>query len=93
MRRETFTEVWHQEGWNIQDDSTAIRVTINGVTHQAEVEPRLLPVYFLREQLGLTGKQSRRVDIFMDQFASLPYLSITFFLPGSSGRHNRPQSW
>ena len=39
----------------MQDDSTAIRVTVNGVTHEATVEPRLLLVYYLREHLGLTG--------------------------------------
>jgi aerobic carbon-monoxide dehydrogenase small subunit len=33
----------------------AIAVTVNGVLHEAEVEPRQLLVYFLREQLGLTG--------------------------------------
>ena len=32
-----------------------IAVTVNGVRHEAEVEPRQLLVYFLREQLGLTG--------------------------------------
>jgi carbon-monoxide dehydrogenase small subunit len=32
-----------------------VKLTINGVTHQAEVEPRLLLVHFLRETLGLTG--------------------------------------
>jgi carbon-monoxide dehydrogenase small subunit len=29
--------------------------TVNGVRREAEVEPRLLLVYFLRETLGLTG--------------------------------------
>ncbi len=32
-----------------------IAVTVNGEEHEAEVEPRQLLVYFLREQLGLTG--------------------------------------
>src|SRR6266516_3578854 len=32
-----------------------ISVTVNGVTHEAEVEPRLLLVHFIREALGLTG--------------------------------------
>ncbi len=32
-----------------------ISVTVNGVRHEAEVEPRTLLVYFIREQLGLTG--------------------------------------
>jgi carbon-monoxide dehydrogenase small subunit len=34
---------------------TKIAVTVNGVQHEAEVEPRQLLVYFLREQLGLKG--------------------------------------
>jgi aerobic carbon-monoxide dehydrogenase small subunit len=32
-----------------------IAVTVNGKRHEAEVEPRQLLVYFLREELGLTG--------------------------------------
>jgi len=32
-----------------------ISVTVNGVTYQHRVEPRLLLVYYLREVLGLTG--------------------------------------
>jgi aerobic carbon-monoxide dehydrogenase small subunit len=32
-----------------------IAVTVNGREHEAEVEPRELLVYFLREHLGLTG--------------------------------------
>jgi len=34
---------------------TKIALTVNGVQHEAEVEPRQLLVYFLREQLGLKG--------------------------------------
>ena len=34
---------------------TKIALTVNGVSHEAEVEPRQLLVYFLREQLGLKG--------------------------------------
>ena len=33
----------------------SIACTVNGVRREAEVEPRLLLVYFLRETLGLTG--------------------------------------
>jgi carbon-monoxide dehydrogenase small subunit len=33
----------------------SISVTVNGEPHRAEVEPRQLLVFFLREQLGLTG--------------------------------------
>jgi carbon-monoxide dehydrogenase small subunit len=32
-----------------------IAVKVNGEAHEAEVEPRQLLVYFLRDQLGLTG--------------------------------------
>ena len=32
-----------------------IRVTVNGTAHEAEVEPRLLLVHFLRDVLRLTG--------------------------------------
>jgi carbon-monoxide dehydrogenase small subunit len=34
---------------------TRIAVTVNGGRHEAEVEPRTLLVYFLRETVGLTG--------------------------------------
>jgi carbon-monoxide dehydrogenase small subunit len=34
---------------------TKIALTVNGAHHEAEVEPRQLLVYFLREQLGLKG--------------------------------------
>ena len=32
-----------------------ISITVNGVRHEREVEPRTLLVHFLREHLGLTG--------------------------------------
>jgi carbon-monoxide dehydrogenase small subunit len=32
-----------------------ISVTVNGTRHEADVEPRQLLVYLIREQLGLTG--------------------------------------
>ena len=32
-----------------------IRVEVNGRTYEREVEPRLLLVHFLRDELGLTG--------------------------------------
>jgi len=32
-----------------------VRITVNGTEHDVDVEPRTLLVYFLREQLGLTG--------------------------------------
>src|SRR5712675_1460244 len=33
----------------------SVRLNVNGVEHQLDVEPRLLLVYALRDQLGLTG--------------------------------------
>jgi len=35
--------------------TTHISVTVNGEAHEADVEPRLLLVHFLRDNLGLTG--------------------------------------
>ena len=35
--------------------SVAIKVTVNGQTHEHEVEPRQMLVSYLREELGLTG--------------------------------------
>jgi aerobic carbon-monoxide dehydrogenase small subunit len=32
-----------------------VQATVNGVTRESEVEPRLLLVHWLRDQLGLTG--------------------------------------
>ncbi len=34
---------------------THVSVTINGATHDADIEARTLLVYFIREQAGLTG--------------------------------------
>jgi carbon-monoxide dehydrogenase small subunit len=34
---------------------THVSVTVNGIAREADVEPRTLLVYFLRETLGLTG--------------------------------------
>jgi aerobic carbon-monoxide dehydrogenase small subunit len=38
-----------------QSAKVKIKVTINGETREAEVEPRLLLVHFIRETLNLTG--------------------------------------
>jgi len=35
--------------------TVSISVTVNGIKHEAEVEPRELLVYFLRDRLALTG--------------------------------------
>ena len=34
---------------------TKIALTVNSTRHEADVEPRLLLAYFLRNELGLTG--------------------------------------
>jgi aerobic carbon-monoxide dehydrogenase small subunit len=34
---------------------TQVSLSVNGTRHEADVEPRTLLVYFLREHLGLTG--------------------------------------
>ena len=34
---------------------TQVAITVNGVRREADVEPRTLLVYFLRESIGLTG--------------------------------------
>jgi aerobic carbon-monoxide dehydrogenase small subunit len=39
----------------IEFAAVPLQVTVNGVKHEAVVEPRTLLVYFLREHLGLTG--------------------------------------
>jgi aerobic carbon-monoxide dehydrogenase small subunit len=36
-------------------ESVPVHLTVNGEPHEAQVEPRLLLVHFLRETLGLTG--------------------------------------
>ena len=36
-------------------EAVRVSVTVNGRTHEREVEPRLLLVHFLRDELGLTG--------------------------------------
>jgi carbon-monoxide dehydrogenase small subunit len=38
-----------------ENPAVPIGFTVNGVRHQAQVEPRELLVYFLRDRLGLTG--------------------------------------
>ncbi len=36
-------------------DKTAVKMTVNGQAVEGQVEPRLLLIHFLRENLGLTG--------------------------------------
>lgn len=39
----------------MKQDQDMVRVTVNGVTHERQVEPRMLLADFLRYELGLTG--------------------------------------
>lgn len=39
----------------VEQSVVPVDITVNGVEHHAEVEPRQLLVHFLRETLGLTG--------------------------------------
>jgi len=36
-------------------ETVPVRLTVNGVEHEARVEPRMLLVHFLRDELDLTG--------------------------------------
>ena len=40
---------------------TNVALTVNGERREADVEPRQLLVYFLRDQLGLKRSEERRV--------------------------------
>jgi carbon-monoxide dehydrogenase small subunit len=70
-----------------------ISVTVNGTTHSAEVEPRILLVHFLREQLGLTGthvgcdtSSCGACTVLMD---NTPIKSCTALAVQADGRHVR----
>jgi aerobic carbon-monoxide dehydrogenase small subunit len=67
-----------------------ITVTVNGQPRTAEVEPRLLLVHFLRNQLGLTGTHvgcdttsCGACTVLLD---GLPIKSCTFFAVQADGR-------
>src|SRR5215468_6074158 len=44
-----------QSSEDVRAVKTSVSVTINGVKHTHEVEPRLLLVHYIRELAGLTG--------------------------------------
>ena len=61
---------------------TRVGVTVNGQLREAEVEPRQLLVYFLRETLGLKGtnvgcdtSSCGACTVLMDGGISLPWWS------------------
>ncbi|HEY7293601.1 MAG TPA: (2Fe-2S)-binding protein [Dehalococcoidia bacterium] len=67
-----------------------VSITVNGKTYERDVEPRLLLVHFLREELGLTGthigcdtSQCGACTILLDK---LPVKSCTMFAVQADGR-------
>jgi aerobic carbon-monoxide dehydrogenase small subunit len=71
-------------------ESVSVSVTVNGTTYSREVEPRDLLVYFLREDLGLTGthvgcdtSQCGACTILVDD---RPVKSCTMFAVQADGR-------
>ena len=71
-------------------DRVPIRVSVNGTTYARDVEPRDLLVYFLREDLGLTGthvgcdtSQCGACTILLD---GRPVKSCTMFAAQADGR-------
>ena len=72
-------------------DSVPVSVTVNGTTYSRQVEPRDLLVYFLREDLGLTGthvgcdtSQCGACTILVD---GRPVKSCTIFAVQADGRN------
>ena len=70
-----------------------IQVTVNGTPRDAEVEPRTLLVYFLREQLGLTGTHigcdTSNCGACTVQLDGRPVKSCTVFAVQADGRRIR----
>ena len=71
-------------------DKLSVSVTVNGTAYTRDVEPRDLLVYFLREELGLTGthvgcdtSQCGACTILMD---GQPVKSCTLFAVQADGR-------
>jgi carbon-monoxide dehydrogenase small subunit len=71
-------------------DRLPVSVTVNGITYTREVEPRDLLVYFLREDLGLTGthvgcdtSQCGACTVLVDD---RPVKSCTMFAVQADGR-------
>ena len=67
-----------------------VEVTVNGVAHAVDVEPRLLLVHFLRQTLGLTGTHvgcdttsCGACTVLLD---GTPIKSCTFFAVQANGR-------
>jgi aerobic carbon-monoxide dehydrogenase small subunit len=71
-------------------DRVPVSVTVNGTTYARDVEPRDLLVYFLREELGLTGthvgcdtSQCGACTVLLDE---RPIKSCTVFAVQMNGR-------
>src|SRR5438270_8952820 len=70
-----------------------IEVTVNGTTHFAEVEPRLLLVHFLRENLSLRGAHvgcdTTSCGVCTVLLDGIPIKSCTCFAVQADGREIR----
>jgi carbon-monoxide dehydrogenase small subunit len=70
-----------------------IRVKVNGTDHEAEIEPRLLLVHFLRDFLGLTGTHvgcdTTNCGACTVLFGGKPVKSCTVFAVQADGREIR----
>ena len=67
-----------------------VEVTVNGVAHAVDVEPRLLLVHFLRQTLGLTGTHvgcdTTSCGACTVRLDGTPIKSCTFFAVQANGR-------
>ena len=74
-------------------DKQMIQVTVNGSVHSAEVEPRLLLVHFLRENLSLRGAHvgcdTTSCGVCTVLLDGIPIKSCTCFAVQADGREIR----
>ena len=67
-----------------------VEITVNGVAHAVDVEPRLLLVHFLRQTLGLTGTHvgcdTTSCGACTVRLDGTPIKSCTFFAVQANGR-------
>ena len=72
-------------------DAVPVSVTVNGTTYARDVEPRDLLVYFLREELGLTGTHvgcdTSQCGACTILVGDRPVKSCTMFAVQADGQH------
>jgi carbon-monoxide dehydrogenase small subunit len=71
-----------------------VHVTVNGAEHEAEIEPRVLLVHFIRDVLGLTGTHvgcdTTNCGACTVLFGGKPVKSCTLFAVQADGEQIRP---